>query len=78
LIECDVFFNFVRPASIAGRGLNVSSFLGAIQRLGRQPSNAYSAFDYTNHIDGISEVAYLEYGADCDCMRYTKGRIPVS
>ncbi|MGH2758650.1 MAG: hypothetical protein ACRDKJ_03695, partial [Actinomycetota bacterium] len=42
LIECDVFFNFVRPASIAGRGLNVSSFLGAIQRLGRQPSNAYS------------------------------------
>jgi hypothetical protein len=73
LINCDVFFNFTRAAGLAGRQLTPSTFFRGISRLGTQASHAWSGLDYSQHIDGVSQVSYLEYaGAPCDCIRYTK------
>jgi ABC-type branched-subunit amino acid transport system substrate-binding protein len=79
LTNCDVFFKFAKAASFAGTQLNTASFFAGVQRLGAaEPTYGYTPLDYSRHVDGVSNINYLEFHAPCDCIRYTKTgvRIP--
>ena len=77
LINCDVFFKFSGVASKAGTNLNLQSFFAGVTSLGANVEcYVCDKLDYSRHIDGIASVSFLEYGSDCDCIRYTKTGIP--